>query len=71
MQQSEIRYTLNNLVHYVDLLSPEKMFRTMYIASLGVAIAIQAIFLGGHLRIGLVDNLKYRDGLVQRVMLIF
>ena len=63
-QQSAVRYTPKNLMHYVDLLPPDSMFTTMGIAGSELPAAIQSILLGGHVRVGFEDNLMYRKGVL-------
>lgn len=62
--QNVVRYTPKNMMHYVDLLPPDSMFSAFGVASSELPVAIQSILLGGHVRIGFEDNIRYSRGVL-------
>jgi 3-keto-5-aminohexanoate cleavage enzyme len=62
--QNVVRYSPKNLVHYVDHLPHDAMFSSIGIAASELPATIQSILLGGHVRVGMEDNLFYRKGVL-------
>ena len=62
--QAAVRYTPKNLMHYLDLLLPDSLFSVLGIAEAELPATTLSILLGGHLRVGLEDNVYYRRGVL-------
>jgi len=62
--QNVVRYTPKNMMHYVDLLPPDAMFSAFGVAAAELPVAIQSILLGGHVRVGFEDNIRYSSGVL-------
>ena len=62
--QNVVRYTPKNMMHYVDLLPPDAMFSAFGVAASELPVAIQSMLLGGHVRVGFEDNIRYDRGVL-------
>lgn len=60
--QGAMPYTPENLTMMVNLLPPESIFCVSAIGQAQVPATTQALLLGGHVRVGLEDNLMYAKG---------
>jgi 3-keto-5-aminohexanoate cleavage enzyme len=54
--------TPRNLLTMVDGLPPDAVFNVSGVGSAQIAMSTMAILLGGHVRVGLEDNVLYRKG---------
>jgi 3-keto-5-aminohexanoate cleavage enzyme len=75
--QGAMPYTPKILQQMVELMPPEAIFNVSAIGPAQLAAGIQSILLGGHVRVGLEDNLYYSQGrlannveLVERIVRI-
>lgn len=53
---------LRNLMHLVSLLPPDHQWGVAGIGRFQLPLAVQAILMGGHVRVGFEDNIFYRKG---------
>lgn len=60
--QGAMPYTPENLTMMVNLLPPESIFCVSAIGQAQVPATTQALLLGGHVRVGLEDNLMFAKG---------
>lgn len=64
INQTAVRYTPKNIMHYVDMLPTDSMFSVIGIASSELPATTLSILLGGHVRVGLEDNIYYSKGVL-------
>ena len=62
VMQGAVAYTPKALMHYLDLLPPDSMFSVIGITEAELSATSLSILLGGHVRVGFEDNIKYRKG---------
>ncbi len=58
--------TVKNLLHLVETLPPGSTWTVSGIGRHQLPMAVHAILMGGHVRVGLEDNLYYRKGVLAR-----
>ena len=56
--------TVKNLVHLAESLPPDSTWSTAGIAAAQLPLATMAILMGGHVRVGLEDNIYYTRGVL-------
>lgn len=64
VNQNAIRYTPRNLMNYLDILPQDAMFSVLGIARNELPATTLSILLGGHVRVGLEDNIHYSRGVL-------
>lgn len=62
--QGAMPYSTDTLVQMVKLLPPESIFCVSAIGTAQLPATTQALLLGGHVRVGLEDNLNYEKGVL-------
>jgi 3-keto-5-aminohexanoate cleavage enzyme len=64
--QTAVRYTPKNIMNYADILPPDSMFSVIGIARSELPATTLSILLGGHVRVGLEDNIYYSKGVLAK-----
>jgi 3-keto-5-aminohexanoate cleavage enzyme len=62
INRAYMSYSPKLLMQLIDLLPPDSMFTVMGVGADELPATTQSILLGGHLRVGLEDNIYYRKG---------
>ena len=57
-------YSPRNLMNYVDALPPGAIWNTLGVGAAQLQMAVHAILWGGHVRVGLEDNIYYSKGVL-------
>lgn len=64
--QNVTPFTTKNLLHLVEQIPSEAMFMAMGVAASELKVAVQSILLGGHVRVGMEDNLFLKKGVMAK-----
>lgn len=64
VNQNAIRYTPRNLMNYLDMLPQDAMFSVLGVGRDELPATTLSILLGGHVRVGLEDNIYYSRGVL-------
>jgi 3-keto-5-aminohexanoate cleavage enzyme len=64
INETAVRYTPKNIIHYMDMLPADSMFSVIGIGRSELPATTLSILLGGHLRVGLEDNIHYAKGVL-------
>ncbi len=62
VNQAAVPYTPENLMHYLNLLPPDSLFTVVGVGEAQLPLTTLSILLGGHIRVGMEDNIYYKHG---------